>query len=178
MRVVRHPEVPQELEAAACWHQDRLAGLGDDFVAEYRATLTRIIQEPTRWRKIRGENRKLNFRRFPYAIVHSVGSNMSLIRLNPADQEPSRLTRPGCRSTRQGLGGQTSPTALHYKPIFNHSTQRALLLQHAVKAIRIVARSRVDEVQHVGLGRIGEQQHPVMEIGGCLEAVVTVGAAK
>src|SRR4029078_13654905 len=72
MRVVRHPEVPQELEAAACWYQDRLAGLGEDFLLEYQATMTRILQEPTRWRKIRGENRKLNFRRFPYAIVYSV----------------------------------------------------------------------------------------------------------
>ena len=28
--------------------------------------------EPNRWRKIRGDNRKLNFHRFPYAIVYSV----------------------------------------------------------------------------------------------------------
>jgi ParE-like toxin of type II ParDE toxin-antitoxin system len=76
MRVIRHPEVPQELEAAACWYQDRLPGLGDDFLAEYQATLTRILQEPTRWRKIRRENRKLNFRRFPYAIVYSVGDDV------------------------------------------------------------------------------------------------------
>lgn len=27
---------------------------------------------PERWRKIRGDNRKLNFHRFPYAIVYSV----------------------------------------------------------------------------------------------------------
>ncbi len=65
MRIVRHPEVPQELEAAARWYQDRLPGLGDDFLSEYQATLKRILEEPTRWRRIRGENRKLNFRRFP-----------------------------------------------------------------------------------------------------------------
>ena len=34
---------------------------------------------PERWRKIRGDNRKLNFHRFPYAIVYSVGTDMLYI---------------------------------------------------------------------------------------------------
>jgi len=72
MRVVRHPEVPLELEAAALWYEERQPGLGDDFLAEYQATLRRILGAPERWRKIRGDNRKLNFHRFPYAIVYSV----------------------------------------------------------------------------------------------------------
>jgi hypothetical protein len=72
MRVVRHPEVPQELEAAALWYEQRQQGLGSDFLEEYQATLARILSEPERWRKMRGENRKLNFHRFPFAIVYSV----------------------------------------------------------------------------------------------------------
>ena len=50
MRIVSHPEADQELEAAALWYEE--------------------LQE--RWRTIRGENRKLNFNRFPYALVYSV----------------------------------------------------------------------------------------------------------
>ena len=72
MRVIRHPEVPQELEAAALWYEERQPGLGEDFLGEYQATLSRILREPKRWRKIRGDNRKRNFYRFPYAIVYSV----------------------------------------------------------------------------------------------------------
>ncbi|HEV2454289.1 MAG TPA: type II toxin-antitoxin system RelE/ParE family toxin [Verrucomicrobiae bacterium] len=72
MRVIRHPEVPPELEAAAFWYEERQAGLGGDFLEEYQATLRRILDEPERWRKIRGDNRKLNFHRFPYAIVYSI----------------------------------------------------------------------------------------------------------
>ena len=72
MRVIRHPEVPQELEAAVLWYEERQPGLGEDFLGEYQATPDRILHEPNRWRKIRGDNRKLNFHRFPYAIVYSV----------------------------------------------------------------------------------------------------------
>jgi toxin ParE2 len=72
MRVSRHPEVPQELEAAALWYEERQPGLGEDFLGEYQSTLGRILREPERWRKIRADNRKLNFHRFPYAIVYSV----------------------------------------------------------------------------------------------------------
>jgi hypothetical protein len=60
------------LEAAVLWYEERQPRLGSDFLEEYRATLGRILNEPERWRKIRGDNRKLNFHRFPYAIVYSV----------------------------------------------------------------------------------------------------------
>jgi hypothetical protein len=72
MRVIRHPEVPQELEAAAFWYEERQPGLGGDFLEEYQATLGRILNEPERWHKVRGDNRKLNFHRFPCAIIYSV----------------------------------------------------------------------------------------------------------
>jgi toxin ParE2 len=72
MRLIRHPEVPQGLAAAALWYGERQPGLGEDFLDEYQATLGRILREPLRWRIIRADNRKLNFHRFPYAIVHSV----------------------------------------------------------------------------------------------------------
>ena len=80
MRVVRHPEVPQELEAAALWYEERQPGLGEDFLGEYQSTLSRILREPERWRKIRADNRKLNFHRFPYAIVYSVQADVLYIK--------------------------------------------------------------------------------------------------
>lgn len=72
MRVVSHPEADEELEAVALWYEERQSGLGDDFLNEFERTLNRIVAEPERWHKIRGENRKLNFNRFPYAIVYSI----------------------------------------------------------------------------------------------------------
>jgi hypothetical protein len=72
MHVVSHPEAGQELEAAALWYEERQLGLGEDFLNEFERTLRRIVANPERWRKIQGENRRLNFQRFPYAIVYSV----------------------------------------------------------------------------------------------------------
>ena len=72
MRIVSHPEADQELEAGALWYEDRQPGLGNDFLDEFEDTLRRIVAEPERWRKMRGDNRKLNFHRFPYAIVYSI----------------------------------------------------------------------------------------------------------
>ncbi len=80
MRVVSHPEADQELEAAALWYEERQPGLGDDFLDEFERTLRRIVAEPERWRKIRGDNRKLNFQRFPYAIVYSVSTDTLYIK--------------------------------------------------------------------------------------------------
>ncbi|MGH7989143.1 MAG: type II toxin-antitoxin system RelE/ParE family toxin [Limisphaerales bacterium] len=72
MRVVSHPEADDELEAAARWYEERQPGLGDAFLDEFERALRRIVAEPERWRKIRGDNRKLNFHRFPYAIIYNV----------------------------------------------------------------------------------------------------------
>jgi toxin ParE2 len=72
MRVVSHPEAEAELEAAALWYEQRQPGLGDDFLDEFERTLRRILEAPERWHQFRGQNRKLNFHRFPYAIVYQI----------------------------------------------------------------------------------------------------------
>ena len=54
--------------------------MGNDFLEDYRATLRRILDTPKRWRKIRVDNRKLNFHRFPYAIVYSMQTDALYIK--------------------------------------------------------------------------------------------------
>jgi hypothetical protein len=74
MRVVSHPEAGQELEAAALWYDQRELGLGEEFLKEFQETLDKITADPLRWPLMaeQGDNRKLNFHRFPYAIVYSL----------------------------------------------------------------------------------------------------------
>jgi plasmid stabilization system protein ParE len=51
------------------------------FLKEFEATLRRIVSEPKRWQFLRGDNRKLNFHRFPYAIVYSLPADMLFIKV-------------------------------------------------------------------------------------------------
>jgi mRNA-degrading endonuclease RelE of RelBE toxin-antitoxin system len=80
MRIVSHPEASKELEDAAIWYEQRQRGLGDDFLNEFENTLSQIVSEPERWSLFRGENRKLNFRRFPYGIVYSLNQDTIYIK--------------------------------------------------------------------------------------------------
>lgn len=47
---------------------------------EFERTLRRVVAEPERWRKIGGDNRKLNFHRFPFAFVYSVRADTLYIK--------------------------------------------------------------------------------------------------
>lgn len=80
MHVVSHPEAEAELKGAALWYEERQPELGDDFLDEFERTLRRIVAAPARHRKIRGENRKLNFRRSPYSIVYSVRADVIYVK--------------------------------------------------------------------------------------------------
>jgi hypothetical protein len=55
MRVARHPEADQELEAAALWYEEREPGLGEEFLNEFQQTLRRILADPERWRESQTE---------------------------------------------------------------------------------------------------------------------------
>jgi ParE toxin of type II toxin-antitoxin system, parDE len=80
MRVVSHPEADEELEAAALWYEKRKSGLGEEFLDEFDRALCRVLDAPEQWRKIRGDNRKLNFHRFPYAVVYSVQADVLYVK--------------------------------------------------------------------------------------------------
>jgi hypothetical protein len=80
MRVVSHPEAEQELAEAVLWYEERQAGLGDDFLDEFEAALTRILANPQAGREIFQGNHKHNFHRFPFAIIHAVQGQELLIK--------------------------------------------------------------------------------------------------
>ncbi len=68
-RARSHPEADAELEEAAVHYEQCAPDLGHRFLDDYVATLRRILADSPRWRRIYGDNRKLNFQRFPYGIV-------------------------------------------------------------------------------------------------------------
>src|SRR6185436_16604061 len=80
MRVVIHPEAEQEFEIAALWYEERAPGLGSEFVTEFERARTRILAAPEQPRVFRANDRKLNFSRFPYAIVYTIKGEILFIK--------------------------------------------------------------------------------------------------
>lgn len=67
-----HPQAQIELYEAADWYEQEVEGLGADFSAQFDLALTRLLQEPMRWRQIELGMRRCLLKRFPYAIIYDV----------------------------------------------------------------------------------------------------------
>ena len=65
-------EARADIRKATAWYHTRAAGLGDDYLDEVEAALEHIQRNPAAYRIIRGAVRRLNLRRFPYAIFFTV----------------------------------------------------------------------------------------------------------
>lgn len=61
----------KELTEAAEYYEEKVPGLGADFVTETDAAISRILKFPEAWGKISEDFRHCNFRRFPYTIIYS-----------------------------------------------------------------------------------------------------------
>ncbi|MBW8863731.1 MAG: type II toxin-antitoxin system RelE/ParE family toxin [Verrucomicrobia bacterium] len=69
----------QELQAAARYYENRVPGLGHDFLLEVRATIQRINQWPEAWQSLDTEIRRCRTHRFPYGIIYVVEKGEVLI---------------------------------------------------------------------------------------------------
>jgi plasmid stabilization system protein ParE len=62
------PRVETDLDDAVAWYDRQQSGLGDRFLSEFRASVSRIAQVGSALRKVHGEFRHLKFDGFPYLI--------------------------------------------------------------------------------------------------------------
>jgi len=69
MRIEYHPALEAELTEVRDYYNDRLEGLGDDFVDEFERQVLRIGAMPRRWMVVRGDIRRALMKRFPYVIL-------------------------------------------------------------------------------------------------------------
>jgi len=69
----------REPRAAAKYYEDRVAGLGFDFLQEVRATILRILVHPNAWFSLDENIRRCRTHRFPYGIIYTVERDEVLI---------------------------------------------------------------------------------------------------
>lgn len=71
MKPVRfHPDAESELAHAVDYYNKRVPGLGTDFVAVVKRAADLIQSSPLRRPRCQDGTRKMNLRRFPFAIVY------------------------------------------------------------------------------------------------------------
>jgi plasmid stabilization system protein ParE len=69
----------RELREAAKYYEDRVPGLGFDFLKEVRAAIRRILMHPEAWFALGEEIRRCRTHRFPYGIIYTIERDEVLI---------------------------------------------------------------------------------------------------
>ena len=70
------PPAAREIKDAAKYYEDRVEGLGFDFVAEVRAAIRLILVHPQAWHQLDTVFRRCRIRRFPRIKMRGQGSSV------------------------------------------------------------------------------------------------------
>ncbi len=72
MRVVHHPIATTEIGDAARYYEERVAGLGVDFLNEVDEAVRVIVAMPKCWPVLERDVRRYLLRRFPFALYFRI----------------------------------------------------------------------------------------------------------
>ncbi|MEQ1842844.1 MAG: type II toxin-antitoxin system RelE/ParE family toxin [Verrucomicrobiales bacterium] len=61
----------RELAHAAEFYEEKVPGLGADFIGELDAAIERILQFPEAWGRVSDDFRACHLRRFPYSVIYT-----------------------------------------------------------------------------------------------------------
>ena len=68
-----------ELREAAEYYDERVSGLGADFLDEVEAAIERMLLFPEAWGKLGNEYRRCHLRRFPYSIIYLIQAEQEIV---------------------------------------------------------------------------------------------------
>ncbi len=75
MNLIYHPAAEAEVVAAAKFYEQRVPGLGAQFLDEFDQSIAVVLGAPTRWRIIKNGKRRYLMPRFPHGIYYRVTDN-------------------------------------------------------------------------------------------------------
>lgn len=88
-RLVLEPEAEDDLEGARAWYEQRVGGLGAEFVAVVRESLETIERSPKLFPVAHADIRKAVLRRFPYSVYFVVlADSISVIAVFHGRRDP------------------------------------------------------------------------------------------
>lgn len=69
----------QEFAEAVAWYNEQSPGLGFDFAAEVKRTISRMERHPDAWTLISSRTRRIRVSRFPYSVIYQVRNDCLLV---------------------------------------------------------------------------------------------------
>ncbi len=69
----------EELAGAAEFYEERVSGLGADFIDEVDAAIERLLRFPEAWGQISDNFRHCNLRRFPYSLIYTITDQKEIL---------------------------------------------------------------------------------------------------
>ena len=74
-QVEYYPEARIEIEKSANWYDDKVEGLGLEFLLEIRYAESQIVKHPEMWATYEGETRRYLLKKFPFSIIYLITDN-------------------------------------------------------------------------------------------------------
>jgi toxin ParE1/3/4 len=75
VKVEFHPAADAEMRAAATYYQDRVLGLGDEFLAEIERVCARLSEQQSLGPRLDADHRRIALRRFPFGLIYRLNSS-------------------------------------------------------------------------------------------------------
>jgi len=99
-QVEYHPEAKSEIQESGIWYDDKVDGLGLEFLLEIRDVEFRILQDPELWPIYEVGTRRYVMQRFPFAVIYLVSEQkIQIVAVAHCKRKPgywkNRVTRFG-----------------------------------------------------------------------------------
>ena len=74
-KVEYHPETREEIHNAENWYDNRVEGLGLEFLLEVRFAESQIIRNSAMWPIYEGDTRRYLLKKFPFSSIYRIEEN-------------------------------------------------------------------------------------------------------
>ena len=73
------PEIEEDLLSGFSWYEEKVQGLGEEFLGIFYVSSNNLTQNPLIYKKVYGDFRRLLLRRFPYAIYFVIENDEVIV---------------------------------------------------------------------------------------------------
>ena len=73
------PEVEEDVMSAYSWYEEKVRGLGEEFLRAFYASSSLLSRNPLLYKKVYSDFRRILLRRFPYSVYFIIEGNKIIV---------------------------------------------------------------------------------------------------